>query len=367
MANDSKRRLIYNSRIAPDTVLFFFHRGPGQISWSVRNYSSPGSVAVQYASEFKDSSGSVPSASQILAESTINEPAPVHPTSDLAFWYQEVSRMNRRLAGSPPQRGPQQPLQPSGTASVARTFEVLNEPALRASKKAGKRGDLERILHSENSEDYVTWNFFELLSQVPASSWWPRLLDLAGIVDLDRTDLPCVQLWRTVPAPVLYERASRDRMRMSANPDWRRRSLVPSPVEGPSEIDITLEGVTYRIVIEAKLGSDVSLHTTYDPERNQVARNIDCALETRASKRPLFWILAKDRDPARAYTQLAARYAHVENLTEALPHRNRDELAVISPSIRILVWQELLPLLDQKSMGSVETEVYREIERRVQS
>jgi len=150
-------------------------------------------------------------------------------------------------------------------------FPILNLPKLLASPKAKKRGDIERILHSQNSEDYVTWNFFQLLERVPAAAWWPQLLEFAGVNSLDPTDCPVVRLWQTSAAPRAYEALSRERMRAADNEGWRKRSLDMNPVEGPSEIDITLEGKSYIIFVEAKLGSDVSLCTTYDPDRNQIA------------------------------------------------------------------------------------------------
>jgi hypothetical protein len=47
MVPESKRRLLYNKRAAPNTFVFFFHRGPSETSWSVRDYSVPGSVELQ--------------------------------------------------------------------------------------------------------------------------------------------------------------------------------------------------------------------------------------------------------------------------------------------------------------------------------
>ena len=44
-------------------------------------------------------------------------------------------------------------------------------------------------------------------------------------------------------------------------------------------MDTIFEGGGFLIFVEAKLGSDVSQRTTYDPLRNQIERNIDCAVE----------------------------------------------------------------------------------------
>jgi hypothetical protein len=88
-------------------------------------------------------------------------------------------------------------------------------------------------------------------------------------------------------------------MRAAENEKWRRRSLNIKPVEGPSEIDITFEGRSYLVFVEAKLGSNVQLNTKYDPERNQIARNIDCVFDRCGSRRPAFWMFVRPRGNAR--------------------------------------------------------------------
>lgn len=234
-----------------------------------------------------------------------------------------------------------------------------------SSPKARKRGDIERILHSENSEDYVTWNFFQLLGSVPAACWWPELLKLTGVTSLDPADTPAVRLWQTTAAPRAYEALSRERMRTSDNLAWCKRSFDMGPVEGPSEIDITFEGQGYIVFVEAKLGSDVSLTTTYDPERNQIARNIDCVLEICGKRRPIFWMFVRDRQPVRAYTQLMDRYRTVPELRRSVPHRALARLAEIASGLAVVTWSELLALLAGPARTGMETEVERELRRRV--
>jgi hypothetical protein len=53
-------------------------------------------------------------------------------------------------------------------------------------------------------------------------------------------------------------------------------------VEGNSEIDVVIESTSLLIDVEAKLDSDISMRTTYDPSRNQIVRNIDCVMEAAA-------------------------------------------------------------------------------------
>ena len=57
---DTKRRLLYNKRIGPNTFVFFFHNGLSETSWSVRDYSIPGTVGLRYASDFQDAAGRIP-------------------------------------------------------------------------------------------------------------------------------------------------------------------------------------------------------------------------------------------------------------------------------------------------------------------
>jgi hypothetical protein len=191
-----------------------------------------------------------------------------------------------RLSFGAASQGRDPTAQPS-EGTLAPSFPILNLVEADGIAKARKRGDIERILHSENSEDYVTWNFFQLLESVPSSRWWPALMRLTGATCIDPADTPAIRLWQTAAAPRAYEALSRERMRTSENPAWRERSLDTNAVEGPSEIDITLEGCGYIVYVEAKLGSDVSVSTTYDPERNQIARNVDCALEVCGKRRPI--------------------------------------------------------------------------------
>jgi hypothetical protein len=368
MLPDSKRRLLYNKRVAPNTFVFFFHSGPSETSWSVRDYSLPGSVGLRHASDFQDAAGRIPLASEIRAAAEYDFPAPAHPTTDLNHWHAAISAKNAEYLAAEAPAAPSQILipqtQPSDGA-LEPSFPVLNLPKLMASPKARKRGDIERILHSENSEDYVTWNFFQLLESVPASRWWPALLRLTRVTSIDPADTPTVRLWQTAAAPKAYEALSRERMAASESPAWRERSLDVNPVEGPSEIDITFEGRSFIGFVEAKLGSDVSLSTTYDPERNQIARNIDCVLEVCGKRQPIFWMFVRDRQPTRTYTQLMDRYRIASELNRSLPHRAGARLEEVASSLAVVTWSELLKLLAGAKRTDLEAEVQRELQRRV--
>jgi hypothetical protein len=55
-------------------------------------------------------------------------------------------------------------------------------------------------------------------------------------------------------------------------------------VKGSGRVVITT--ARHLLFVEAKLGSDVATHTTYDEARNQIVRNIDCVLETACDREP---------------------------------------------------------------------------------
>jgi hypothetical protein len=154
-------------------------------------------------------------------------------------------------------------------------------------------------------------------------------------------------------------------MRAGDNQGWRERSLDMNPVEGPSEIDITLEGKSYVVFVEAKLGSDISLSTTYDPERNQIVRNVDCVLDICGNRRPVFWMFVRDQAATRAYVQLMERYRSVSELNRALPHRAVAQLVSLCTALAVVTWADLLHLVAGVSRCPPETDVELELRRRV--
>ena len=79
------------------------------------------------------------------------------------------------------------------------------------------------------------------------------------------------------------------------------------------------------------------MSTRYDPQRNQIVRNIDVLLETCGSRAPMFWMIAKDREASRAYVQLMRAYRESAEALEALlPHRSREEIDRVRPTLAIV-------------------------------
>ena len=193
-------------------------------------------------------------------------------------------------------------------AQQSTRFPFVDLDQLRAHPKACKGEDLKRILCSRQSEDWLTWNVLRAIQH--RASWWPVLVSLAkgNALELDDSVAsgrsPTVDLWRRVLTPPAYEHASRRRMANSSRAEWQKRADNPRPVEGQTEVDIVFEGIEYLVFVEAKLSSPVSLETTYDPLRNQIIRNIDCAIEEAGGRQPLFWMFVKDRQPQFSYSEI---------------------------------------------------------------
>ena len=183
---------------------------------------------------------------------------------------------------------------------------------------------------------------------------------------LSASDPPEVIFWRTVPSPRRYEVASRRRMASSQNELWIQRAKNSDPVEGASEVDITLAGKKCLVFIEAKLSHDISLRTTYDPGRNQIIRNIDCLLESAGDSTPYFWMACRDCGPSRSYVQAVESYrSNPMLLADALPHRDPDVLADVIRRTTIFLWRELEALIDLASLDSDRREVLEELRRRI--
>ena len=153
-------------------------------------------------------------------------------------------------------------------------------------------------------------------------------------------------------------------MANSSRAEWQKRADNPRPVEGPTEVDIVFEGIEYLVFVEAKLGSDVSAGTTYDPIRNQIVRNIDCAIEEAGGRQPLFWMFVKDRQPQFSYSEIIDEYrSDVRLLKSLLPHRDTGVLARMVEGIAVVEWRELMALLpDTPGLADVQTEIRRRTE-----
>jgi hypothetical protein len=365
-----KRKLILCPDINSSSFVLLFEKGTSGASWSVRDYSEPERVAIRYAREFTfDLDG--------LFERTIQAiDAPAIPTNDIHSWHRLTLETNARFGIAKSQNIFPEDLGEHSPPEVKRRGEpyvLLDSERLMSLPKARKEEDMRRMLHSPNSEDWVTWNAFAILGKLAPDTWWKHLVHLAQeanpmlILPKNWQETPALSLWRCVPSPQEYEASSRVRMRTSGIPDLVSRSQRPGPVEGESEIDISLRSDTLTVFVEAKLGSDVSLRTTYDPSRNQIVRNIDCLIDEAGATLPVFWMLVRDSGNGRAYSQLLANYReNPSRLVEALPHRNPSVLAEIARRLSLILWKDFMTVVAEvPTTDEVVIKVYQELLARV--
>ena len=247
-------------------------------------------------------------------------------------------------------------------------FPFIDCDLLLKHRKARKHGDPSSILQSPNSEDWLTWNVLRLLQR--RTDWWPAVVRLMSAQGLARCDLlapdppPVVDFWRQVRSPPAYGCASRERMHRSRNAAWRKRATNPRAVEGPTEVDAVFDDDRYLVFVEAKLSRDVSKGTKYDPLRNQIERNIDCAIEQAGSREPVFSMFVKDRQPDSAHSRIIECYrSDVSVLQARLPHRDPDLLSRMVANIAVVEWREIVALLpDTRESAEILTEIHRRID-----
>jgi hypothetical protein len=249
-------------------------------------------------------------------------------------------------------------------------FPIIDQERFQRHAKSRKPQDLERMLYSKASEDWVTWTVFGLLEKYTHTAWWFDLVKLARsenprlILPPGWDEIPEVLLWQCVPSPCRYETASRDRMGRSNNKAWVKRSNDPRPVEGESEIDVILRNSALVVFAEAKLGSDISSSTTYDPHRNQIVRNIDCVLDQAEGRVPMFWMLVRDASQDRSYTQLFSHYrAQPDTLVRELRHHDPEMVTGLAGNLTLLLWKDIIARVvevlagDDEQIASIKNEL----------
>ena len=110
-------------------------------------------------------------------------------------------------------------------------------------------------------------------------------------------------------------------------------------------------GTGFSAMFEAKVLSDISCDVTFDPFRNQLARNIDVMLDrddgflTADPAKRLLCLLTpqvfKDRPSTRYYGLLYHEYKHnADLLAEHLSHRDATALARVSSRLGWLTFEE---------------------------
>jgi hypothetical protein len=164
-----------------------------------------------------------------------------------------------------------------------------------------------------------------------------------------------------LPAPERYLDSFRETAGSRVFLPWLRdlaRSRAGARLEGTTKVDAMLVSCStgFAAAFEAKVLSDVSTHTTYDPTRNQLARLVDVLLDHNpklhgqglADRRPektfLFLLTPKvfqDKRHTRLYGELLRGYkADPGLLREHLPHRDDKEIQRAAGRLGWLTWED---------------------------
>ena len=185
---------------------------------------------------------------------------------------------------------------------------------------ATMRGLKVRHLHSENSEDAVTWNVFRSLRQIDPAVWLPELVQrgLQGTEPLSAAGT-VLSLWLYVSPPP---------------------ALLAGGDEGKSEIDVVIESPSWVWFIEAKYRSDIETGTKTRPERDQVLRNIDVGSYYAGTRDFFFSLLVASAEISPLGAAAVARYSDLAEPRALLQGHRPDRLANLR-AVTLLTWSDM--------------------------
>lgn len=120
--------------------------------------------------------------------------------------------------------------------------------------------------------------------------------------------------------------------------------------EGTSELDVVLESPEVLVLVASKYTSDIEMRSPWDPQRDEIARCLDGALELAGSGRQPYFLLVTDdyvheslETSAMAYEALLPKYRSDTAFRSArLPHRTPAELARLEGRIGWMSWADLV-------------------------
>jgi len=200
--------------------------------------------------------------------------------------------------------------------------------------KYGKVGGLPRIC-SENSEDAQTWmHFSPLLSNPPQKrgNWLEAFLEES----LKRK--PKQDLVRTLRnAKLLFWRGKRAKPTYTPPPNLGYR-------EGNTEVDLTILTEKAIIFVEAKYHSEIEMHTTHCPNRDQIIRNIDVGTYYAWNKGLDFYFVLLTSSNCKKSRKLLRHYlGNPQEIVDRLPHRTDipKRIEQITENMGLTTWNQL--------------------------
>ena len=93
--------------------------------------------------------------------------------------------------------------------------------------------------------------------------------------------------------------------------------------------------------------SSVKLH---EQASGASAERLDCLLDATSGRRGHFWMFVRDKEEHRAYIQLTRDYQkHPDVLGSRLPHRSAEDIRLVSRTVAVVLWRDLLKLVPQST------------------
>jgi hypothetical protein len=200
--------------------------------------------------------------------------------------------------------------------------------------KHGKVKGLPRIC-SENSEDAQTWTHFSpLLSMVPQQkgNWLKAFLEEST---KRKTKQDSVRTLRH--AKLLFWRGKK------AEPIYGSPPNLGCP-EGNTEVDLTILAEKVIIFVEAKYRSDISMHTTHCPNRDQIIRDVDVGSYYAWNKGLDFYFVLITSSGCRKSRKLLKYYLdNPQEIANRLSHRTDipKKIEQITHNMGLITWNQI--------------------------
>jgi len=198
----------------------------------------------------------------------------------------------------------------------------------------GKVTGLPKIC-SANSEDAQTWGHFSpLLSMLPEEKgiWLKAFLQKSLKRELNQ------DLRKTLSdAKLMFWRGKR------AKPMYKPPPNLGYP-EGNTEVDLTILTRKAVIFVEAKYHSEIAMHTTHCPNRDQIIRNIDVGTYYAWNKNLEFYFTLLTSTDCKKSMRLLMNYLNnPQEIISRLPHRTDTPKRIeqITNNLDLITWNEL--------------------------
>ena len=174
--------------------------------------------------------------------------------------------------------------------------------------------------------------------------------------DWDGFKCPRIQLETQIPAPRSYQEFQRKSdTGPYSHPVKYVRAIAKKggPIEGATHVDALIEDEDRKVLFEAKFLSDISDQTTYDIQRNQIARNLDVGLSAvNGNTANLYFILItpklfRENPGSRLYGYKLPEYKEDPSAIQRdLPHLPPEtDFAELARHIGWVTWEEIWGIL----------------------